>query len=1463
MLILGMHRSGTSAITRLVSMLGASLPKRMLGANPGNEAGHWEPERLIAYHDQMLAGLGSNWHDWAPLDLKTMAFEKREQIAIDIGDIIAEDFGFSPLFVVKEPRIARFAGFFCQALAQRAIGIKAIVMFRNPLDVIDSLMARQTIWPADHDRSDAALLWLSHTLDTEHAARGLPHAFASYEAIMADPVSVMERLVGTLGLDTPISVAEAASDMAAFVSDGHRHHAHAPDEVLLDPQLSGWVAECYSALRDLEASRNLSGARETLDRIRQEFHSAMPLLTTTTAARRKALAEAQSALQRATQSEAQSQQLMSERAALTDEMERAKNDYETQIAGKDSQLQSATAAEQDLRESLSVSQAALSEARDAAQDALGRAEAIEARFVQAQAEMEDLRREIAEAQSQLAAQTEGGEQTRQALAEAEARKADLSATLEQLRAEHAAELGAARDTMDAHLREKDAEIADSLAQAEQTRQALAEAEARKAELSATLEQLRAEYTAELRAARDAMDAHLREKDAEIADSLAQVEHTRQALAKAEARKAELSATLEQLRAEYTAELRAARQLMDERLAEKDAEIAGFLTQVEEIRETLANAQAREAQWQIKLTESEELAARQAALLGEREERIVALSSEAATTNAQADQLGAMLANTHAELAQRVAELSAANEQKEQISARLRQSDAALAARSQEVGLTRLSLEAALAQVEATQREFLDSTSWRITAPLRRTKMVARGIGRFPGRLLRGISAIPAALRFGGGLMPSIGKATRVYRTEGLSGFRWRMDHAVRMDANQYSNSENSGSAFKQSDLLPPSSPAQPPVVQDVPRKDETNAYIQQVLSTAKKAPGIDLEFVPKSPQRFDLSDCPVKTIAFYLPQFHPIPENDKWWGTGFTEWTNVSKAVPQYVGHYQPHLPGELGFYDLRVVDTQRQQAALAKHYGIYGFCYHHYWFGGKRLLEKPVNQILANPDIDLPFCLCWANENWTRRWDGMDQDVLMAQNHSPEDDLAFIADLAPAFRDPRYIRFKGRPVLLVYRISLLPDAKATAQRWRDYCKSEGIGDLYLVAARTFGIKDPAAYGFDAAIEFPPHEANARCLNEELDFVNKDFSGYVFSYEDMVSSHLSLETPNLPHIKTVSPGWDNEARKPGKGHVFHGSNPSNYAKWLRAAVDFTIKRCKTIPDQPPFVFINAWNEWAEGAYLEPDRRYGYANLHATANVLMDYAGTAPDITAAIEASQAAFTPRSKGCLILHLYYTDLYDEILPYLRNAGDLDIFISLNRAIDIDMVNRIRADFPHAYLAIFNNRGRDIMPFTRLLKLIRSLGYEYGCKIHSKKSLQREDGAQLRQGALDSLLGSRDISNENRARIQTDASVGILAPKNSILDLNVPDRNVLNRTWLDKLLASMKRSDLVGSYPWTFAAGSMFWFKVEALAPLTELALQDSDFEEELGQVDGTLAHALERVAGLCVIQSGYSLRTVEEVK
>jgi lipopolysaccharide biosynthesis protein len=341
----------------------------------------------------------------------------------------------------------------------------------------------------------------------------------------------------------------------------------------------------------------------------------------------------------------------------------------------------------------------------------------------------------------------------------------------------------------------------------------------------------------------------------------------------------------------------------------------------------------------------------------------------------------------------------------------------------------------------------------------------------------------------------------------------------------------------------------------------------------------------------------VKALAFYLPQYHRVAENDGWWGEGFTEWTSVRKAEPRFEGHYQPHVPGELGYYDLGSVDVQRRQADLGRAYGLHGFCYYHYWFNGRRILERPLDQLLAHPEIEFPFCVCWANENWTRRWDGNDQEILLGQRHSPEDDEAFFRALLPALRDPRYIRVDGKPMLLVYRANLLPDARATAQRWRTLARDAGLPGLHLCAVLFHHLEDPRAFGFDAGVEFPPHKFINAENDVEAAAVPAGFRGRLVDYRKVLAQALTWSVPeDFIAYRGVMVSWDNTPRRQDSPHVFVNSSPLDYHFWLRRMVEQTEQR---LPEEHQWIFINAWNEWGEGCHLEPDQKYGRQWLRAT------------------------------------------------------------------------------------------------------------------------------------------------------------------------------------------------------------------------------------------------------------------------
>jgi ubiquinone/menaquinone biosynthesis C-methylase UbiE len=348
----------------------------------------------------------------------------------------------------------------------------------------------------------------------------------------------------------------------------------------------------------------------------------------------------------------------------------------------------------------------------------------------------------------------------------------------------------------------------------------------------------------------------------------------------------------------------------------------------------------------------------------------------------------------------------------------------------------------------------------------------------------------------------------------------------------------------------------------------------------------------------------VKTIAFYLPQFHPVPENDQWWGSGFTEWTNVVQAKALYPGHDQPRRPADLGFYDLRVPEVREAQAKLALDHGIDGFCYYYYWFGaGKKLLERPIQEVLTSGQPDFPFCFCWANESWSRRWDGREHDTLIDQDTSAETCISLIKSMAPYFADKRYIRVGDKPLLLIYRANVFKNIEHTIQTIRQEARqSQGL-ELYLVLCEAYGSgKKEIEAGFDAIYEFPSaysHTQEIRPTKPVKKF-HSQFSGMIRDYKRLAEFYKSRPEPDYRRFPGVTLAWDNTARKKDAAVILENFSIESYESWLKSCVS----RAQNIAiEDEQFIFINAWNEWAEGTYLEPDAKYGMEYLLATKSVL--------------------------------------------------------------------------------------------------------------------------------------------------------------------------------------------------------------------------------------------------------------------
>lgn len=358
----------------------------------------------------------------------------------------------------------------------------------------------------------------------------------------------------------------------------------------------------------------------------------------------------------------------------------------------------------------------------------------------------------------------------------------------------------------------------------------------------------------------------------------------------------------------------------------------------------------------------------------------------------------------------------------------------------------------------------------------------------------------------------------------------------------------------------------------------------------------------------------MKTIAFYLPQFHPIPENDKWWGEGFTEWHNVRKAKALFKGHRQPQVPGELGYYDLRDNVIRHKQAQLAHKYGIDAFCYYHYWFNGKQLLETPVTKMLSDDECDMPFCLCWANENWSRAWDGKNREILMEQTYNLEDHQKHAEHLCEIFKDSRYLKSDGRPVFIIYRIGKIPNAAEFVRILNETSQKAGFDGVRIFAVRnpTYDVPDETlrTWGISDIVDFEPNAKDfpkrsmvgktIRLLQRKWNSFAKIWQGPEFysvlrvPYKSVVENALKLyDTLGENHYPTVFPNWDNSPRRKA-ATIIQSESPDDFAVWVRSAAEILRKR----PKEKQFLFINAWNEWAESAHLEPDQETGTSFLEA-------------------------------------------------------------------------------------------------------------------------------------------------------------------------------------------------------------------------------------------------------------------------
>lgn len=622
----------------------------------------------------------------------------------------------------------------------------------------------------------------------------------------------------------------------------------------------------------------------------------------------------------------------------------------------------------------------------------------------------------------------------------------------------------------------------------------------------------------------------------------------------------------------------------------------------------------------------------------------------------------------------------------------------------------------------------------------------------------------------------------------------------------------------------------------------------------------------------DFSDkqTDVKMLAFYLPQYHTFPENDEWWGKGFTEWTNVRSGDARFEGHYQPRVPhSDIGYYDLTHIEVLRKQAILAKQHGIYGFCFYYYWFSGKRLMEKPVDMLLEHPEIDLPFCLCWANENWTRAWDGQNKNVLIAQDYSDEDDIKFMADLKKYIDDDRYIKINGKPLVMVYNPGQIPDCHKSFAKWREVAKELGIGDILIWTCQTSNNTADLLHitdCIDAEVEFPPHNM----WMDEATIRNVDLNGksaFLFSYpkvvEEVIKRIKDSKAKKVPVHHGCMLAWDNAARRKDAWFTYCGFSLKSLYKWVAVIAE---EARKDFSPEERFVFINAWNEWGEGTYLEPDEKYGYANINTVSKALMGLPlkNDLKMIGMSEKACEVAqFESKDKTVRIavqIHMFYLDTLEETISYLNQLPyAFDCYISTNtveKKKQIEDTMKETCKCHNLFVEVFENRGRDVAPFLMQMKE-RILQYDYIGHIHSKKTKTNDHGNEWRKYIFQHLFGNEEYLKRVFNLFETNPDIGILMPETyPVLELQAEWGG--NKTGVQNLLKTLGIQENLPMEP-VFPVGNMFWARTDAVKRIFEYGFQQSDFPAEAGQVNATIAHQIERAWVYLIKHEGYRYQKI----
>jgi len=570
----------------------------------------------------------------------------------------------------------------------------------------------------------------------------------------------------------------------------------------------------------------------------------------------------------------------------------------------------------------------------------------------------------------------------------------------------------------------------------------------------------------------------------------------------------------------------------------------------------------------------------------------------------------------------------------------------------------------------------------------------------------------------------------------------------------------------------------------------------------------------------------IKAIALYLPQFHLIKENNEWWGMGFTEWYNVRNAKPLYNDHHQPRIPGDniqyLGYYDLTDEETIKKQVELAKEHGIYGFGIYYYWFSGKRLLEKPLDIFLNSKELKFKFLLIWANEDWTRRWNGYEGKILIKQEYKENDAINFIKDIKKYIIDERYIKINNKPIIGLYEPNKIPNLSNTISNWRKESNNLGIGEIYIIVClNDYSLEEIKNFSlFDATYEFPPRDS--------LKHFNK-YKPY-FPYMSILYKNRSPmnENNDFPLYRGSMLEFDNSPRKKKASSIYENYSPEQFYMINKHIIEWTRNKYN---ENNRFIFINSWNEWGEGTYLEPDKKYGYASINSLSKALFN------KTFMEINTNLSYFNNISSIVAIqIHLYCDDLINEIIKRTNNIPvQFDLFISINSLSKTNILKdyiKKNSKARKFEIMIFENKRRDFIPFLIQMKN-RIKQYKYICHMHTKNSLYLDLEENWRNYLLNNLLGNKIIISEILTDFENNDKLGFIFPENyykiilqlkdKLKRIDLFNMKYLLNKYFGKLIKLRigKKLDI--------PLGNMFWAKVNSIYQIFEKELVN-DLEKEI---------------------------------